>query len=51
MLRSLLTICLLVAGATLVVYGLYLAWPPLAYVAAGALLLAFSLTREAGAKA
>jgi hypothetical protein len=45
MLRALL---LLLVGEGLALYGLWLAWPPLAFMAAGAQLVAAALARETG---
>lgn len=45
MLRALL---LLLAGEALALYGLWLAWAPLSYVAAGGQLVAYALSRETG---
>ncbi len=43
-------VCALLAGEALILFGLWVAWPPLAYIAAGAQLMALALTREAGGK-
>jgi membrane protein implicated in regulation of membrane protease activity len=51
MLRSTLAFGLLLLGVSLLAYGFYLAWPPLGFIACGAAVVAFALTREAGAGA
>lgn len=47
--RVLPFLALLVPGEALLLYGLWLAWLPLAFMAAGGQLLALALTREVGA--